>query len=374
MRVNKYVFTKAALAGAATGLLAAMPLHAAEGQQMDHSKMDHSQMDHSQPMQRDELGRSGYGMKHEMSPELVKELREKIALYRNYTDAQIGLSMEQMGAEYAWYISPPALKGTQGVLILTHGFREQGDKVFRDQVQPIANIFPTSIGVGMAMMMSSHIQTALDDLKAAGAKEVVVVPITSSASNELYRQWMYIFGKQDKAEFASVPRVKTDLKVTIVDPPGDNPLVAEILLDRANEISTNPKNEVVIIAGHGPTGDADNALEMKVLADLAKIVKEDGGFAAVHAQTLQDDSPPEVRAANVKKLRGLVEAAVKDKKQVLIVTNLVSPRSIQAKLREDLKGLDYKFNNKGIVQHENFVRWINESVRHALEGKVASCC
>jgi len=373
MRVNKYMFTKAALAGAATGLLAAMPLHAAEDQQMDHSKMDHSQMDHSQHMQRDELGRSGYGMKHEMSPELIKELRQKVALYRNYTDAEIALSMEQMGSEYAWYISPASVKGTQGVLILTHGFREQGDKVFREKVQPLANIFPTALGVGMAMMMSSHIQTALDDLKAAGAKEVVVVPITSSASNELYRQWMYIFGKQDKAEFASVPRVNTEgMKVTIVNPPGDNPLVAEILLDRANELSTDPKNEVVIIAGHGPTGDEDNALEMKVLADLAKIVKEDGGFAAVHAQTLQDDSPPEVRAANVKKLRALVEAAVKDNKQVLIVTNLVSPRSIQAKLREDLKGLDYKFNNKGIVQHDNFVRWMTESVRHAFEGKVAA--
>jgi sirohydrochlorin ferrochelatase len=356
---------KAALACAAAGLLATAPVFAAEGE--DHSKMDHSQMDHSQHMQRDELGRSGYGMKHEMSPELMQELRQKIHLYKNYTDAQIALSMDQMGAEYAWYISPPSVKGSQGVLILTHGFREQGDKVFREQMQSLGNIFPTSIGIGMAMMMSSHIQTALDDLEAAGAKEVAVVPITSSSSNELYRQWMYIFGKQSNAEFASVPRVKTDMKVTIVPPPGDDPLMAEILLDRANEISADPKNEVVIIAGHGPSGAADNELEMKTLANLAKIVQEDGGFAAVHGQTLQDDAPAEIRDANVKKLRARVEAAIKDGKKVLVVTNLVSPRSIQAKLRDDLKGLDYKFNAKGVVQHDNFVRWLNEGVRKAFE-------
>jgi sirohydrochlorin ferrochelatase len=314
-------------------------------------------------------------MKHEMSPELMQELREKIHLYKDYTDAQIALSMDQMGPEYAWYISPPTVKGSQGVLILTHGFREQGDKVFREQMQPLGNIFPTSLGVGMAMMMSSHIQTALDDLKAAGAKEVVVVPITSSASNELYRQWMYIFGQQKKSEFASVPQVKTDLVVKFVPPPGDDTLIAEILLDRANELSTDPKNEVVIIAGHGPSGAEDNELEMKSLANLAKIVQEDGGFAAVYGQTLQDDAPRDIREANVQKLRARIEAAVKDGKKVLIVTNLISPRSIQAKLRDDLKGLDYKFNTKGIVQHDNFTRWMNEGVRKAFEEKkVALCC
>ncbi len=356
----------AAIAGSAACLLAF------SGQAAAAEVDDHSQMDHSEhTMARDELGRTGFDMKHEMSPEMISELREKVSLYRNYSDAEIALSMDMMGAEYAWYISPPTLKGEQGVLILMHGFREQGDKIFRDKVQPLGNIFPTSIGVGMAMMMSSHIQTGLDDLKAAGAKEIVVVPVTSSASNELYRQWLYIFGKQEKPEFASVPRVKTDLRVKFVPPPGDDPLVAEILLDYATEISTDPKSEVVIIAGHGPTSAEDNEQEMKVLAGLAQLVKEDGGFAGVHGQTLQDDAPAEVRAANVQKLRALVTAAVKDNKRVLIVTNLISARSIQAKLRDDLKGLEFKFNAQGIAQHSNFMKWMNEGIRKELEKRAA---
>ena len=77
---------------------------------------------------------------------------------------------------------------------------------------------------------------------------------------------------------------------------------------------------------------------MKVLANLAKVVKEDGGFSAVYGQTLQDDAPPEIREANVKKLRALVENATKDGKRVLIVTNLIGARTIQAKLRDDLQG------------------------------------
>lgn len=350
----------------------ALAQQAQDHSKMDHSQMDHAQMDHSQhDAGRDELGRSLYGMKHEMDAALTQELREKIPLYRNYSDAQIALSMDQMGPEYAWYISPAQLKGEQGVLILTHGFRDQGDKMFREQVQSIGDIFPTSLGIGMAMMMSSHIQVALDDLTEAGAKEIVVIPVTSSATNELYRQWLYVFGLQQKAEFASIPRVKTDAAIRFAQPPGDNPLVAEILLDHALELSTDPKNEVVIIAGHGPSGDEDNEKEMRVLAGLAKIVKEDGGFSAVYGQTLQDDAPPEIRSANVKKLRTLVENAAKDGRQVLVVSNLISARSIQAKLREDLKGLDYRFNNKGIVQHANFMKWMGEEIRHQLEKKAS---
>ena len=327
-------------------------------------------MDHSQHnMAPDELGRTMYGMKHEMDPALTKELRGKVALFRNYTDAEIALSMDMMGAEYAWYISPPGVKGSQGVLILIHGFLEQGDKIFKSQVQPIGNIFPTAMGVGMAMMMSQQIQVALDELTAKGVKEIVVVPVTSTETNELYRQWMYIFGKEKQPEFASVPRVKTNASLRYLLPPGDDPLVAEILLDYAMEMSTDPKNEVVIIAGHGPGNVEDNEKELRTLATLAKVIKEDGRFAAVHGQTLQDDTPAEIRDANVKKLRGLVENATKDGKHVLIVTNLIAARGIQAKLRNDLKGLDFQFNAKGIVQHPNFMKWMSVGISNEFEKK-----
>jgi sirohydrochlorin ferrochelatase len=354
------------LAGLAAGQEGAMDKSA-----MDHSEMDHAAMDHSghdMSTERDAEGRSLYGMKHKMDPALTKELREKISLYKNYTDAEITLSMDMMGPEYAWYISPPDVKGPQGVLILMHGFREQGDKMFRGQVQPIGEIFPTSMGVGMAMMMSDHIQVALDDLKAAGANEIVVVPITSSATNELHRQWMYIFGRQEEPEFSSVKRVKSDAKLLFVDPPGADPLVAEILLDHALELSKDPAKEVVFIAGHGPSSAEDNAEELRVLKGLAKIVKQDGRFADVQGMTLQDDAPPAIREGNVKKLRAAIEAADKKGQRVLVVTNLISGRTIQAKLRSDLKDLNYEFNSRGLINHPNFMKWMSESIRHQFES------
>lgn len=317
---------------------------------------------------RDAEGRRFHNMKHKMPPEMYDELRQKIALYRDYTNQQIDLSMVQMGSEYQWYISPAGVKGEQGLLILSHGFRDVGDRMFKQQLEPLAEVFPTSLAIGMAMMMSDHVQASIDDLEAAGAKEIVVVPVVSSRNNELKRQWDYILGQREKAEFATVPQAKAKAKLIFANPPEDDPMIAEILLDYAKEISTDPSKEMVIVVAHGATSDEDNAHDLKVLNSLAKIVREDGGFAEATGIALQDDAPAEVRKKNVMRLRELVAGAASKGRKVLIVTNLIGARTIQAKLRSDLKDLDYSFNAKGIAQHENFVEWLGEEVRHQLEA------
>jgi hypothetical protein len=332
---------------------------------VDHSKMDHDMAGHS--TERDEMGRRLHGMKHDVTPEIVEELREKIIGWEDVTEAEVKLSMEMMGSNYEWYISDADVTGNTGVLILLHGFRDRGDKVFKDQMQMYGNIFPTALAFGMSMMMSDHIQLGLDDLVAAGAKNVVVVPVVATEHNSMIRQWQYIFGLYDEPTYATVSQVKTDANVIFISPPNDDPFVAEILLDYADQISTDPDNEVVIIVAHGPSDATDNEKQLVVMDNLAKIVKEDGGYSAVLTATLQDDAPLEVRDANVAKLRGMIEATRAEGKEAILVTNLIGTYTIQSKLRKDLKGLDYKFNAKGMVEHEVFVEWIGESVRNEIE-------
>ncbi len=381
--------TRSILLSALLGLLASTPLtsvagaHAGAGdaakdkQTMDHAAMGHKQMDHSDhdmaghSSEPDELGRRLFGMKHQMTPEIANELREKIPLFAKYSDAEIGLSMEMMGTNYAWYLSEDDLRGSQGVLLLLHGFRN-ADANFKEQVEGFSSIFPMAMAPGMSMMMSDHIQLAINDIEAAGAEKIVVVPIVSNSYNTMLDQWRYIFGLEEEASYASVKPVETKAKILFANPPGDDPLVAEILLDHAAEISEDPENEFVIIAAHGPTFADDNEKALMELENLAKIMREDGDFAGVQGLTLQDDAPPEIRDANVEKLRAMVENATANGQTVLIVTNLIGTRTIQSKLRKDLKGLDFKFNKKGLVAHDNFMKWMGETVREEFEDDVSA--
>ncbi len=361
------------VAVAATLLLAVGPVSAA-GSGEDHSQHGGAKADaaagghagHQMDTGRDALGRRLWGQTHPMSPEMYEELRAKIPLYKDASKATIDMTMVQMGPEYQWYISPETLKNDAGVLIMTHGFREQGDKMFRQSLADIAGALPTSLSLGMAMMMSDHVQLSINDLEAAGVDKIVVVPVLSNRYNELMRQWEYIFGQRDKAEFVTVSQVKSRARIYLANPPEDDPLIAEIIYDHAMEISKDASNDFLIIVAHGASGkyaQHDNPKELAILETLAGYVKEDGGFADVRAALLQDDAPPAIREANVLRLRAMAQAAVDRGQSVLTVTNLIGARTLQPKLRSDAKG---------ISQHPNFVEWIGEAVREVLEKPVPS--
>ena len=321
---------------------------AALAQEVDHSQMDHSQMDHSQ---------------HAMSQEDYRILRSKIRSYETMTDEQIMQNMMMMPPTYERYISEKTLKGDLGVIVLAHGAGEPGDTFFANSLTGIASEYPTTIGFGMAMMSGDHLQSAVDNLQATGAKRIVVVPAALSASGSVYEQWAYYFGAREEASYLPNPRVKPGVPVTMGVPLSSHELITDMLLDHAAEISKNPENELLIIIGHGPEGYEDNVLELQVLETHADRIRAKGIYADVRAYNLQDDAPDEVRDNNVDVMRGWIENARFFGKDVIVVGYLLSTRGIQANIGKDFEGLEYTFNEKGLSSHKDFVKWIEAGVR-----------
>jgi len=265
------------------------------------------------------------------------------------------------------YISAASVQGEAGVLVLIHGFGPTGDRIMAEAVEPLSGIFPSAMSSGMAMMSAAPIQESLDALAKAGVNKIVVVPMVSSQRNTLMYQWQYIFGEREHGGYYDVPQVTTDAEVIITDPPAGHPLITQILLDHALEMSTDPANEVVFVIAHGPIHEEENQAQLVVMAGQAKRIQELGGFSRVEGVTLQDDATVAVRAANVVKLRQKLEAAIADEKRVLIVADLLAARSIQWKIEKDLAGLDYQFSVKGTTMHRNFKEWFQETVSAALK-------
>ena len=341
-----------------------LPGFAAETGSVDHSS--HRMSGHG--TERDEFGRRLYGQEHKLSPEVIDRLRSKIPQYENVTDAQIAMQMKMMGGNYTWYLSEDDMTGAQGVLLLSHSARSSDPRI-KASVEKYADVFPMAMAPGMAMTMSGHIQLGLNDLEAAGAETIVVVPLVATRNSTLLRQWHYIFGMQDEAEYAAVPRVESNADILFVDPPGDSPWIAEILVDHALEISQDPASELVIIAAHGPQFEEDNQKVLAELSNLGDMMQDEVAFAEVAAFSLQDDAPTAIRAANVERLRSMVSEANKAGRRVLVITNLMGSRSIQAALRTDLRGLDYEFNPKGISEHPIFANdWLSNTIVDALNA------
>jgi hypothetical protein len=303
---------------------------------------------------------------HDVDDEMLARLREKIALYRALTDVEARMNMALMGPNYEWYVSDTSMTGDVGVLILSHGVGENSDRMFTEALAPVAESWPTAVSFGMAMMMSSQLQSSVDDLVARGAKTIVLVPTAVTEHNSLTRQWQYIFEMYDDYSYLDVPQVETDARIIMAAHFDDHPLITEILLDHAAEVSTNPENEVVIIVAHGPEDMEDNELDLAITQAHVDRFKAETNYSDVKIINIQDDAYPPIRASNVKKLRRWINSAQRAEKEVIVLVCSSASHGFQAHVRQDLRGLDYSFAAKGLSEHPNYVKWIQTTIEERL--------
>src|SRR5690606_29406949 len=136
-----------------------------------------------------------------------------------------------------------------------------------------------------------------------------------------------------------------------------HPIVAEILLSRALEISKDPANEVVILVAHGPVSDEENQLWLNNMAKLADEIKAESKFARIDYLTVRDDAPKEIRDRATAELRDTVQKALNEKRGVLIVPLLLSYGGIEKGIQKRLEGLDYTMPNHAILPDERIADW-----------------
>jgi hypothetical protein len=351
-------------------LLGAGTLFAAE----EHSQHQQHQHGTVAPMGADGKRLESYNVRHEMSPQDMAGLRSKIALYRGMTDREVEMNMNAMGPDYEWYVSDTKLKGDTGVLILSHGVGENSDRLLKQAFEPIGRKRPTAIGFGMSMMSSAHLQSAVDDLAARGAKKIVLVDEgTTTEHNSLTRHWKYIFGFHDEASYLEVPRIEVPgVKFVWTGHFDDHPLITEMLYENAKSVSRNPAGETLILVGHGPEDAADNAPDLKILQTHVDRIAAKKEFADVRIINLQDDAIKPVRESNVRTLRRWVEQATREGNDVIVVAVAAASFGVQNHIKQDLRGLKYTFAEKGLAENPKFVTWVESEVEQALGGQAAA--
>ncbi|MDJ0926757.1 MAG: hypothetical protein QNJ73_03815 [Gammaproteobacteria bacterium] len=334
----------------------------------DHSAHQHH--DHGGVVEMDADGKrlKSYDVKHDMDAETMAALREKIALYRGMTDMELNMNMSAMGPNYEWYASDLEKQGEIGVLILSHGVGENSDRMLKEALQPVTDRWPTAIGFGMAMMQSTHLQTSVDDLMERGAKTIVLVPNgTTTEYNTLTRQWKYVFDiDNEEATYLEVPKVSADVRFIMTAHFADNQLITDILYDHAKEVSKEPANEVVILVAHGPEDLEDNGPDLAILQAHVDRIAAKGEFADVKIINLQDDAIPVIRESNVRKLRRWVKQADKKGQTPIVVALAAASHGVQTHMRQDLRGLNYVFADKGMSEHPKYIEWIASVIEDAL--------
>jgi hypothetical protein len=212
----------------------------------------------------------------------------------------------------------PASAGDKpyGLIVLVTGTGSDWKKVMADVAKKVEGEFPV---LEAPATDRKQIQQAIDKLKAARVKKIVVVPLELSSYSVLMDQVRYLLGirKEPSADFllgakagaggarsdVKIKRVVSKVPVVLSTALDDAPVVADLLAARALAQTKRPGKEAVLMIAQASQADIDNSQWLGVIESLGPKVMIKGGFAAAKAVVLPSDAPQAKRDEKLRELR-----------------------------------------------------------------------
>jgi sirohydrochlorin ferrochelatase len=278
---------------------------------------------------------------------------------------------------------------SEGILLLAHGGSADWNERVLALAATIDRTQPVEVAFGMASRPS--IQSAVDKLVKRGVASIVAVPMFVSSHSSVVTSTAYLLGVRAEmppdlkifakmnhgahggghAEHQGHGETSTDNTRPVVSPVSirmgealnHHPLVGQILVDRAREISAAPEKEAVIIVAHGPVPEEDNKRWLDDMKHLAEQMSQATSFAAIKYLTVRDDAPKAIRDTATAELRALVQEQTSLGRRVLIVPLLLSYGGIEKGIRQRLEGLEYVMSQRALMPDARLVEWVQLGTR-----------
>jgi sirohydrochlorin cobaltochelatase len=263
-----------------------------------------------------------------------------------------------------------------GVMLMAHGGDDAWNRTIIDMVALIQQEMPVEVAFGMAA--PSTMQQAVEKLERRGATRIVVVRLFISGESFVGRTEQILGLKPgapprpaQSAHAAHGEHAGHDMALWKVDsraqfvltPDGlmDADAMGEVLADRAQGLSRKPKQESVLVVGHGPETDEENARWLARMDRLADTIRKRAPFRDVHVETLREDWPERRKAAEAR-IRAYVERAGARGGTAIVIPFRVAGFGPYA---EVLKGLEYVADEKGLLPSAQVVEWIRDEAKKA---------
>jgi hypothetical protein len=226
---------------------------------------------------------------------------------------------------------------SQGILLLADDGKAEWITDLRQLAASVDKQKPTELALWSAT--NPNVQAAVDRLIQRGVTEIVAVPLFVAAPPPDLKSTVT----------SSVPlRVTAGLK-------GD-PVVADIVMNRAQEIGRNTATEVLLLVSHrSPAGD-----DQRWVPDLSAVAQQLNRarrVAALVTWAIPADAS-EVSATEVNSLRVVLERHVAQGRGIIVVPVHTSYGGIEAAIEEQLHGLVYEVAKRAIMPDDRLVAWI----------------
>lgn len=272
------------------------------------------------------------------------------------------LAVVVLVAMLGWAGIAAAASGSTGFLVVApdRGF------VGNQETQAVFDAFRASYQAALAFggreygdrpgNYSSYLTNAVDQLRAAGAKEIVAIPLFLSSSDPIFKKVQ-----------AELPKVASNVPVQWAPTMQGSHLVAQILLDRVTALSRDAERERVILLGTGAGDATGEEVLRKELQRLADYVRRYLKFKEVQVGVYYDrDAEPKLREAHNEKVDRLVTEAAAKKGATLVVPWMIGPKFDSAMsqtqwMKGKFEDLDIVFDEQEVLTHPNALLWLKQT-------------
>ena len=257
-----------------------------------------------------------------------------------------------------------------GVIFMPHGSTYNWNRTMADAVEPLLSKY--NIEHAFSMGDAAIIERAVRKLEQRGARAIAVIRVFSMETS-FKDATEYALGLSDGKSHGShggamkAQPIRSGCVFHTLGGVEASPLFAEALLDRAMEVSKDPKSETVIVLAHGSQSEEENRRWEDNLTALTAHMTNSArlkgkSFRAIRSATWREDWP-ELREKAIQHIRAIVQQASDDGGAAIIIP----ARTTRGGPEEEwLNGLSYVYNGNGFAPHPMFVRWVEEQILLSL--------
>jgi sirohydrochlorin ferrochelatase len=235
-----------------------------------------------------------------------------------------------------------------------------GNQEVRSLVDEFKHTYPAALGLvgrdytGVDGEYAAYLARAMQELKQAGATEIVAIPLFLSAADPLLTRVM-----------PALPAYASGLPVRWASPMVDDYLIGQVILDRVNAVSQQADTERLILVG---TGAMDEASEKRLKTDVDKLlayVNRYKRFRESESIVYYDREAEDAEKKN-QEVKAHVLAQIAKQGRTLIVPAFIGPKfdysmALTAWLEQQFKPLHAAYQHSELLPHPNILLWLKKT-------------
>lgn len=244
-----------------------------------------------------------------------------------------------------------------GVLLLSHGARAQAAN---DELVTMAARLSVGMPVAKAFMENAperSIQHGLSELEELGVNTIVVVPLYFPSADGHMQKVRYELGLSicpPEGSHGQLERVQTRARILLASSFGVHPTIAQIVMERAREVSLDPRQESVVLVAHGSGGEEASEWD-DIVRELIREFERWLPFRSVVSATIH----PETVRETVKRL---VETD-----RVIVVPLYLSQNMFTAKIIPNLlTGIPCLYSGRPLLPDQRVEEYVRSRVSETL--------